>query len=608
MKFRALVFLMFMTAISSISAQEMVGDWRFHPNYTLNRNAANYPGHKIDPPKSRFELFKTLGRPIHFYDQVPSQRITDFLDSQRLPRDKFTVEFWMLNHVNTPVGAMMNLRHKKSNIPHPWMLGYYRDEISFHLSTQNESKTLRAKIQKGWKRYWGHLVASFDGKEMRLFFNGELMASASIDGGLDVDDESNIELSGYFTDEPFMEISNLLKAARLYDYALPPEQIEERFLELQMEVESGALFPDIMHFNAGPYLHYSTQNSINMVWETNVPSTAVIRYGTTMQMDVQKEIRRASTIHEITLDDLDAASLYYYEIECIGPDGRSMKSGPLTFKTASRTNDPFSFCIIGDTESRPQINHQLGEMIWEERPNFILHLGDITDGGKKPHKFEWNYEYFTGIVPVASRLPVFPVAGNGEGDLYWYKKYHKLPDTEAYYSFEYGNAEFFMLNTNADEELQKGGVQYKWLKEKLKKSKARWKFVAHHHCPVSSDENDFGNTWKGEKSTSGDPRFDDIKTVYEEGGVDIVFFGHVHAYERTHPMKNGMVDKKNGVVYLQSGGGGGNLEDFVPGYNVYSTKVQRGHHFCKVDIFENEFTLKMFDIEGRLKDVFEVKK
>nr|MBX2875460.1 metallophosphoesterase [Saprospiraceae bacterium] len=313
-------------------------------------------------------------------------------------------------------------------------------------------------------------------------------------------------------------------------------------------------------------------------------------------------------IQELRLEGLQTATPYYYEVEAIDENGEQMKSGRLTFSTAVAQEDAFSFCILGDTESRPHINQQLGKMVWGERPNFIMHLGDVTDGGKEPHKFQWTQEYFTGITPVASRIPVFPVPGNGESDLYWYNRYHALPEPESYYSFTFGNAEFFMLNSNERQELQLGGKQYEWLKNALEASTSQWKFVAHHHCPISSDENDFGDTWAGKESERGDPRFDDLKRLYEQFEVDVVFYGHVHAYERSWPLKDGQIDQEKGVIYLKSGGAGGNLEDFTPTRSFFTRKVQHGHHYCLVDIYQGKFSFKMFDLDGRLKDFFELEK
>ncbi|MDN5199853.1 metallophosphoesterase [Fulvivirgaceae bacterium BMA10] len=590
--------------------EDIVGDWTFHPNYTLARDAQNYPGQKIEPPKSRFERFKTLGEPLIFYEQSPTERITDFVESSKIPQSKFTIELWLLNHVNLPVGALITDKGKSTLHNPAWLLGYYGDEVIFHVnSRQGGAKSITAKVEQGWKKYWGHLVGTYDGETMKLYLNGVLLTSSSeVQGDIVFPDYHQIELAGYFKNEPYMKIANLVKASRLYDGALDQKEIKSRFMELQTLVDAGKLFQDTFHFNAGPYLHFATQNSINIVWETDRLTQAVVEYGRQLPLTNKKKITNAAYIQEVTLENLVPETPYYYQITAIAQDGTEMKSGVLTFGTGVKEEAAFSFCIIGDTESRPHINHHLGEMIWEERPNFIVHLGDVTDGGKEPHKFEWNYEYFTGITPVASRIPVFPVPGNGESDLYWYNRYHRLPEPEAFYTFNYGNAQFFMLNSNENEELKKGGKQYAWLEEKLTNSKAKWKFVAHHHCPVSSDENDYGNTWKGETSNLGDPKFDDLKKLYETAGVDVVFYGHVHAYERSWPLKDGKIDRENGVIYVQSGGAGGHLEDFTPTHSWFSNKTQRGNHYCKVDIFDNIFSFKMYDLDGKLKDFLELTK
>jgi hypothetical protein len=44
--------------------------------------------------------------------------------------------------------------------------------------------------------------------------------------------------------------------------------------------------------------------------------------------------------------------------------------------------------------------------------------------------------------------------------------------------------------------------------------------------------------------------------------VDVVFNGHVHAYERTHPVVDEKVDCKKGINYVTIGDGG-NREQFA---------------------------------------------
>ncbi|MCB0664787.1 MAG: metallophosphoesterase [Saprospiraceae bacterium] len=580
----------------------LIAEWTFHPNYQLPGNAANLPGNVIMAPQSRFERFKIAGPPIEFWNEKPTQRIKDIPLRGDLPLKDFSIELWVLNHVNMPVGALVAARNSDEIV---WVIGNYDEKISLDLAEGRlQFDTI---FTDNWKKYWTHLVTTCDDESITLYLNGKLvkeMAPIPLKSYEDL----HLEISGYFRNEPYMEISNFLKRCRIYDQVLSKQTIQKRFELMKDEVDRGLLFDSIFHFNAGPYLNYSTKSSVNVLWETDRMSRASIDYGPTIPMGGKKIIGEPGYIQECTLDSLEENTLYYYQITATSESGDSIQSGILTFKTAVRDEDPFTFCVIGDTESRPHVNHRLSQLIWGERPDFLMHLGDVTDGGFQQHKFEWNLEYFTGITALASRIPVFPVAGNGEGDLYWYNRYHRLPDPESYYSFRFGNAEFFMLNSNVRDELKSGGVQYELLKSQLLKSTAMWKFVAHHHCPVSSDENDFGNTWEGEPSSGGDPRFDDLKKLYQDEGVDVVFYGHVHAYERSYPLTDGSVDEENGVVYIKSGGAGGHLEDYTAGRYNFSNTVQHGNHYCRVNISGNKLDFKVFDLEGRLKDFFQITK
>ena len=90
--------------------------------------------------------------------------------------------------------------------------------------------------------------------------------------------------------------------------------------------------------------------------------------------------------------------------------------------------------------------------------------------------------------------------------------------------------------------------------------------------------------------------------------MDVVFYGHIHAYERTWPMAEGRVNLQRGVRYVQTGGAGGNLEDFGPPRNRFTGHLFRGHHYCLLDLHEDLLQFRMYDLEGRMRDAFEMRK
>lgn len=598
------------------SAQE----WWFWPAYTLGQKAKNYPGNRVAEPSSRMDAVRHETTPLIFMGEEPTERIEDFTDSKLLPAEAFSVEFWLLNHVNQPVGALAALRSKSKTDEPNWLLGIYGRNIIFSLKTDNSpyANLIKHEIKtRGWKQYWYHVVVTCTERLVTLYVNGEKISEMTVGKRSRASDDDKLEVASYMKKEPYMKLGNLVKMLAIHPKALEQAEIKKGFAELQNMVTEGKLYRDLFHFNAGPYLNYATTTSINMVWETDRPADFVIEYGRQLPLDkkvelntqkIRKEVLSgAHTIYEITLKDLEPETPYFYNIKAKSHDGLIMESGLLTFATAVKETNSYSFAIIGDTEARPHINDRVCKQVWDERPNFLLIVGDLTDGGKAEHKFEWNYEYFQGVTQLASRIPVYPVAGNGEDDLFWYNRYHALPQPEGYYSFTYGNAEFFMLDSNRPKEFAPGGVQYQWLENKLKASTAKWKFVAHHHAPYSADEDDYGDSWKG-KSNLGDVAVRQIVPLYEKYKVDMVFFGHLHTYQRTLPIRENLVDQQNGVIYVQGGGGGGNLEDFAPSRAWFSAKTYRGHHYFVVTVHEGTLNLKMYDTEGRMRDYLDLRK
>jgi predicted phosphodiesterase len=360
--------------------------------------------------------------------------------------------------------------------------------------------------------------------------------------------------------------------------------------------------PDGPSFVVAPYLQYATPTSITVMWETSFPGTSVVRYGVG-GLTKTKEGPKDVTLHEVTLTGLESGTAYLYQVQTEGGGG-SLTSPLLTFQPAVGPDQAFSFVLIGDTQKNPRVTRKIATLAWQRRPNFVVHLGDVVDNG--PDKREWVHELFAPCRDLFARVPVYPCIGNHEKDHAHYYRYFSLPAPEYYYHFRYGNADFFSLDTN--KQVGPTSEQYRWLEARLAKSDARWKFVYHHHPAYSSDDDDFGDTWKGQKSGQGDPNVRRLVPLYEKYNVDMVFNGHIHVYERTWPIRAGKVDRQKGIRYITSGGGGGKLENFSPVPSWFKAQCRADYHFCYVSVHGDELNLKAFDHQGMLFDTFDVHK
>jgi hypothetical protein len=233
-----------------------------------------------------------------------------------------------------------------------------------------------------------------------------------------------------------------------------------------------------------------------------------------------------------------------------------------------------------------------------------MHLGDVVDNG--PDKAEWVEELFRPCADLFGRVAVFPTIGNHEQNDPQYYRYFAVPEPRYYYRYRYGNADFFAIDTN--KKIAPGDEQYAWLDRELTKSNATWKFVYHHHPSYSSDNDDYGDTFKGEKSGLGDPKARALVPLYEKHKVDIVFNGHIHVYERSWPVRAGKVNRRQGTIYLTSGGGGGSLEDFTPTPTWFKAQARSVYHYCYVTIHGGHLSLRAFDHRDALFDTLEMDK
>jgi acid phosphatase type 7 len=599
----------------ALRAQEFdkpLGDWIFVPQYRLGDQAENQPGNRVPHPQSKHQTIEIETAPILFHGQRPTQRLQGLLTTEQIPREAFTAEMWICNHVNQPVGALIAAKGDAPGSPVPWTLSFHDWESCLTLQSKDGgSIELKSRLKRwgGFKERWIHLVGVFDGHQATMFVNGEPVALGHVHHeNVNWPEKPALEMASYMKNEPFMQFSNLVHAVRIHSRPLGKSEIQNRFEGLKQLVKDGHLYPDLFHYTAGPYLNFATTDSINILWETDRPSRATVQWGTTAELGNIVEIPDARRLQEMTLSELERNRPYFYKITSTSESGEKMDSGLLTFKTAVGKDEPFRFAVLGDTESRPHINDHLAKLIWNERPNFMINLGDLTDAGKKAHRYEWTHEYFVGMTQLTSRIPAFTVPGNGEGDLVWYNHYHHIPKPENFYTFRYGDVAFFMLDSNRrDEEFRPGGKQYVWLEEQLKKCDATWKIACHHPATYTGEEDDYGNSWR-EESTFGDSAVRQIVPLYEQYGIDLAMFGHLHLYERSHPIRHGKVDFEQGTIHLLAGGGGGNLEDFAPTPAFFSAKTHRGHHYLMIEVANKELTMRMHDTSGAIRDTMRISK
>ena len=210
---------------------------------------------------------------------------------------------------------------------------------------------------------------------------------------------------------------------------------------------------------------------------------------------------------------------------------------------------PFTFVVSGDTQGATVDLAAHIEEIAQTPAAFWLLTGDMVSSATQP---SWNL-WFEAIAPMLEGSVAMPVPGNHEasyGTFYGQFALPIEPDlapelAEHAWSFDYGNAHVVGLDANADADMEAIAA---WLDADLAAAEADpdidWKIAFFHHPAYSASSH--GCTARV---------LEHWAPVLEAHGVDLVFSGHDHDYERTYRIAGGyLAVPGSGVTYIVAGG------------------------------------------------------
>jgi acid phosphatase type 7 len=339
-----------------------------------------------------------------------------------------------------------------------------------------------------------------------------------------------------------------------------------------------------------PYMQGVTAYSAVICWVSAGPDAGVVEYGKTPELGRKEAEARIGGRHAVALTGLDPGSTYHYRVEGVGAS-----SATGCFRTAPAGDDSrFSFAVVGDSGSGGKGQLAVAALLERLRPDLVLHTGDVVyPAGQERH---YNRRFFAPYRNLIKSVPLFPVLGNhdvrkGNGAAFLENFHPPLGSpgsTKRYYSFDWGNTHFVAL----DSELYHGDrgsspeEQRDFLNQDLAARK-RWKVAFLHRSPYGSSRH------------GGDEKVrEDLEPLFVKYGVDLVFSGHDHVYERTMPIE--------GVTYVVSGGSGRRL--YRTGKGELTASSVSAHHAVLVRVDGRRLLLEAVEAGGKVVDRFDLYK
>jgi len=311
-----------------------------------------------------------------------------------------------------------------------------------------------------------------------------------------------------------------------------------------------------------PYLQMPTATAMTIRWQSQDKYTGFVRFGTDLNNLKQKQSEKeAAELHEIRLSGLQPATKYYYSA---GNENKAdYKGRTFWFKTAPafkseennaannrHQNQSVRFWVTGDQGYPNPIQKQVRDAMFEwlkhnpRRINFLPELDFWITTGDNAYQSGSNKQFQAGFFEpyknILRNTPVWPVYGNHDARRWVFFDIFSLPKnaesggiasaTEHYYSFDYANIHFVILDTQQSSHKPSGDM-LKWLKKDLENNKQQWLISVFHHPPYTKGSHDSDDQYdsSGRLITVRE----NILPLLEKAGVDVVLSGHSHMYERS---------------------------------------------------------------------------
>lgn len=256
-------------------------------------------------------------------------------------------------------------------------------------------------------------------------------------------------------------------------------------------------------------------------------------------------------LFNVTISGLDANTAYYYRVAGASATFRFATAPPVGWAGS------LVFALVGDLGQTEDSAATVQHVLADKGLTAVVHAGDLSYAdGDQPRWDSWGRL----VQPVAAQTAWMVVEGNHEiEDSYGtrflaYQSRFRMPfrasgagEGNLYYSFSVGSVHWVMLGSYTDYDAQ--SPQYAWLKQDLARvdrGQTPWLFVVLHAPWYNSNQ-----AHQGE----GEAMRQAMEPLLQAYGVDAVFCGHVHAYERTRRVKGGSVDP-TGFVEINVGDGG----------------------------------------------------
>ena len=367
-----------------------------------------------------------------------------------------------------------------------------------------------------------------------------------------------------------------------------------------------------------PYIQNLRDDRASILWATFEPGVGHVRYSSdgvnfrfvaaTSQPFYRTDTGLLAnyTQYQADLTELAPNTDYVYSVSVNGQDIGA--AGETRFRTAGP--GAFKFIVLGDSgwgDPRSDAQGLIAQRIAAEKPALLIHTGDLVYPMGSFEYYQRNY--FNYYAATMGSVPFFPAPGNHDYDIpnaIPYLAIHSVPtesvppsDRGRYYSYDCGDVHFVSIvaHQSLERAVNADGPMLRWLDNDLRSTRQFWRVVYFHYPPYATGQNvnDPQSLWVRQY----------MVPILENNGVQLVFSGHEHSYQRSVPIrKSSFVAPGLGTNYFTSGGGGAILYP-VPDKPMVAF-ARSAHHYLRAEVEGTRITVRSIRHDGVELDSYTV--
>ncbi len=348
----------------------------------------------------------------------------------------------------------------------------------------------------------------------------------------------------------------------------------------------------------GPYLQHAADGVV-VAWYTPAPGEGRVRFFSDAGATGEAVAPAGTTRREATLRGLVPGVRYNYRV--YSPLAQlASTSGDVEFSFRAPDRELLRFVVFGDCGTGSAAQHAVARAIAAEAvaPDLVMIAGDVIY--PPADASAWDARFFAPYRALLPAVRFYAVPGNHDYEIQGGKPFFEVftlprngPDglvPESSYWLERAGAVLIAHDTNQSVALLRQEA-VPWHTEIARRA-ATFRLVFQHQSMYSSGPN---------FAEPPSPQLRELLSpVYSATGVDVVFNGHDHLYERTRPI--------GGVIYVTTGAGGAELYARAATNPFTLAFANDRHGYTHVELSGRALLLRQMDTTGRAYDAFALTK